>query len=288
MATLFAATYPGTNEGARALPPEGGTRARPGGFARVPSSTPRAVGNAGVLGRAPPAALPDAVRRRRQPSVVRQSPTGRHESGGGLRPRPGVRETDLREVFPAVRVPTLVLYRSPMANEALKVAARIASSRAMRVSGNDCFGIFLSLDAADEIGRFVAGEEALYVPDSVLATIMFRDIVGSTERAARLGDRAWNNQPLHSCIRDLKRSTRARASDRGDPSPRERPLARRGVDPHPRRTRQRTLPARHPRRPRCGSSARAAARSKSPRFGRSRSAARRQPGQRRPLVRPRP
>ena len=41
-------------------------------------------------------------------------------------------ETDLREVFPAVRVPTLVLYSSPMANEALKVAARISSSRARR------------------------------------------------------------------------------------------------------------------------------------------------------------
>jgi class 3 adenylate cyclase len=102
-------------------------------------------------------------------------------------------ETDLREVFPAVRVPTLVLYRSPMANEALKVAARISSSRAMRVSGDDFFGIFLSLDAADEIERFVAGEEALYVPDSVLATIMFTDIVGSTERAAELGDRAWRD-----------------------------------------------------------------------------------------------
>ncbi len=102
-------------------------------------------------------------------------------------------ETDLREVFPAVRVPTLVLYRSPRANEALKVAARISSSRAMRVSGDDYFGIFLSLDVADEIERFVAGEEALYVPDSVLATIMFTDIVGSTERAAELGDRAWRD-----------------------------------------------------------------------------------------------
>ena len=102
-------------------------------------------------------------------------------------------ETDLREVFPAVRVPTLVLYRSPMANEALKVAARISSSRAMRVSGDDDFGIFLSPDVADEIERFVAGEEALHIPDSVLATIMFTDIVGSTERAAELGDRAWRD-----------------------------------------------------------------------------------------------
>lgn len=104
-----------------------------------------------------------------------------------------LRETDLREVFPAVRVPTLVLYRSPMANEALNVAAQISSSRAMRVSGDDSFGIFLSLDAVDEIERFVAGEEALYVPESVLTTIMFTDIVDSTERAAELGDRVWRD-----------------------------------------------------------------------------------------------
>jgi class 3 adenylate cyclase len=103
-------------------------------------------------------------------------------------------ETDLREVFPAVRVPTLVLFRPPMANEARNVAAQIPSSRAMRVSGNDHFGIFLSHDAVDEIERFVAGEEVLDVPDSILATIMFTDIVGSTQLAADLGDRVWRDR----------------------------------------------------------------------------------------------
>jgi class 3 adenylate cyclase len=63
----------------------------------------------------------------------------------------------------------------------------------MRVSGNDRFGIFLSLDIADEIERFVAGEEAPSVPESVLATVMFTDIVGSTDHAARIGDRAWRD-----------------------------------------------------------------------------------------------
>ena len=100
-------------------------------------------------------------------------------------------ETDLRDVFPAVRVPTLVLYRSPMESEALNVAARISSSQTMRVSGDDYLEVFLSLDVVDEIERFIEGEKALSVPDSVLATIMFTDIVDSTERAAGLGDRAW-------------------------------------------------------------------------------------------------
>ena len=106
-------------------------------------------------------------------------------------------ETDLGEVLPAVRVPTLVLYRrgAPFDAErdALEVAARISRARAMRVSGSDYFGIFLSLDIGEEIERFAAGEEAPLVPESVLSTVMFTDLVGSTERAARLGDRAWRD-----------------------------------------------------------------------------------------------
>jgi class 3 adenylate cyclase/pimeloyl-ACP methyl ester carboxylesterase len=102
-------------------------------------------------------------------------------------------ETDLRDVLPAVRVPTLLLYRSLYEAETMDVASRIPNARMMRVSGNDRFGIFLSLDIADEIERFVAGEEAPSVPESVLATVMFTDIVGSTDHAARIGDRAWRD-----------------------------------------------------------------------------------------------
>jgi class 3 adenylate cyclase len=105
-------------------------------------------------------------------------------------------ETDLRDVLPAVQAPTLILYRRGSIGEegrALDVAARIPGARAMRVSGDDNFGIFLSLDIADEIERFVAGEEAPSIPDSVLATVMFTDLVDSTKHAAHLGDRAWRD-----------------------------------------------------------------------------------------------
>jgi class 3 adenylate cyclase/pimeloyl-ACP methyl ester carboxylesterase len=105
-------------------------------------------------------------------------------------------ETDLRDVLPAVRVPTLVLYRQAphdTENEALNVASRIPNARAMRVSGHDYFGIFLSLDIADEIERFVAGEKAPPIPTSVLTTVMFTDLVGSTRQASTLGDRAWRD-----------------------------------------------------------------------------------------------
>lgn len=105
-------------------------------------------------------------------------------------------ETDLRQVLPAVRAPTLVLYRRGLFGEeeaALDVSARIPTARAMRVSGNDHFGIFLSPDIADEIERFVAGEEAPDVPESVLTTVMFTDLVSSTERLSALGDREWRD-----------------------------------------------------------------------------------------------
>jgi class 3 adenylate cyclase len=102
-------------------------------------------------------------------------------------------ETDLRDVLPAVRVPTLVLYRELHERPALDVASRIPDTRAIRVSGVDYFDIYLSPEVVDEIERFVAGEEPPHIIDSVLATVMFTDIVGSTERAAAIGDRAWRD-----------------------------------------------------------------------------------------------
>jgi class 3 adenylate cyclase len=114
-------------------------------------------------------------------------------------------ETDLRPIMPAVRAPTLVLYRhdSPWAHESLEVAARIEGARAVRISGSDYWGIFLSPEIVDEIERFVAGEIERTVPDSVLATLLFTDIVGSTERAAELGDRSWREllERHHALVR---------------------------------------------------------------------------------------
>jgi class 3 adenylate cyclase/pimeloyl-ACP methyl ester carboxylesterase len=102
-------------------------------------------------------------------------------------------ETDLREVLPAVRVPTLVMYRAVGTAErhAREVTDLITSAQALRVSGLDFQQIFLSPEIPEEVARFVALGAAPEVPDSVLATVLFTDIVGSTERAAALGDRAW-------------------------------------------------------------------------------------------------
>jgi class 3 adenylate cyclase len=102
-------------------------------------------------------------------------------------------EIDLRDVLPAVRVPTLVLHRTADRVNALDVASRIASSRAVQVSGGDYLEIYLSPEIVDVISEFVAGEEPPDVPESVLATVMFTDIVASTERAASFGDRVWRD-----------------------------------------------------------------------------------------------
>lgn len=101
-------------------------------------------------------------------------------------------ETDLTDVLPAIRVPTLVLYRGDLVEpDALDFAGRVESAHAVRVAGDDYFGIYLSPEVVDEIETFVAGDRPPAVPDTVLTTVLFTDIVGSTERARALGDRAW-------------------------------------------------------------------------------------------------
>ena len=102
-------------------------------------------------------------------------------------------ETDLRDILPAVHVPTLLLHRSVEEDATMEVASLVPGARTIRVSGSDYFGIFLSPEIADEIERFVAGELAPEIPESVLATVMFTDIVGSTEHVAEIGDRAWRD-----------------------------------------------------------------------------------------------
>jgi class 3 adenylate cyclase len=103
-------------------------------------------------------------------------------------------ETDLTDVLSAVRVPTLVLHRGQVAEpEALEVAEAIPSAEAVRIRGEDYFPTFLSPEIADEIEAFVEHGRAPVVPDTVLATVLFTDIVRSSERARELGDRAWRD-----------------------------------------------------------------------------------------------
>jgi class 3 adenylate cyclase len=88
-------------------------------------------------------------------------------------------------------------------DHARDVARQIRGARLMRVSGRDRFPICLSPEIPDEVERFVAGEALPEVPESVLATVLFTDIVGSSARAAELGDRAWREllERHHALVR---------------------------------------------------------------------------------------
>ncbi len=109
-------------------------------------------------------------------------------------------ETDLREMLPTIRVPTLVLYRRELREQMLDLQRRIKDAQALEIRGEG-FRIFESVTR--EVEAFLSRRAAAPVPDTVLATVMFTDIVGSTERAAALGDRAWRDllQEHHAIVR---------------------------------------------------------------------------------------
>jgi class 3 adenylate cyclase len=105
---------------------------------------------------------------------------------------------DVRAVLPAIRVPTLIMHRRgdrliDVAN-ARYLAEHIPGARYVELPGEDHMYFAGDVDALlDEIEEFVTGARGIRDPDRVLATVMFTDIVSSTERAARLGDRRWHD-----------------------------------------------------------------------------------------------
>jgi class 3 adenylate cyclase/pimeloyl-ACP methyl ester carboxylesterase len=105
-------------------------------------------------------------------------------------------ETDVRHVLPTIRVPTLVLHREhePLISleSAQWIAARIPGAKLVEVPGEDTAPYVGPWEPiVDEIEEFLTGARHREEPDRVLATVVFTDIVGSTERAAELGDRRW-------------------------------------------------------------------------------------------------
>jgi pimeloyl-ACP methyl ester carboxylesterase len=123
------------------------------------------------------------------------------------------KEIDVRHVLPAVRVPTLILRGSEdtivPAEVAHYMASRIPTARVVEVPGLGHLSVAKGVTViTDEVERFVtemweAGAWEEVEPDRVLATVLFTDIVGSTARAAELGDRAWREllERHHAVIR---------------------------------------------------------------------------------------
>jgi class 3 adenylate cyclase/pimeloyl-ACP methyl ester carboxylesterase len=105
-------------------------------------------------------------------------------------------ETDVREILPQVRVPTLVLSRPNTGfyepGHATYVAERIPGARLVELPGTDIFVAGGEVDPLiSELEEFFTGARRERPPDRVLATVLFTDIVGSTQRAAELGDSRW-------------------------------------------------------------------------------------------------
>ena len=103
---------------------------------------------------------------------------------------------DLRAVLPALRVPTLVLHRSddPLVRveHGRYLAEHIPDARFVSLEGSDHqFFVGDTERMLDEIELFLTGAAASAEPDRMLASVLFTDIVGSTDTAAALGDRRW-------------------------------------------------------------------------------------------------
>src|SRR4029078_7161487 len=82
----------------------------------------------------------------------------------------------------------------PLASvESAAAAAAIPGASKVCVSGRDYSGVFLSPDIVDEIELLVAGEPTPLVPESVLTTLLFTDIVDSSRTATAMGDREWRD-----------------------------------------------------------------------------------------------
>jgi class 3 adenylate cyclase/pimeloyl-ACP methyl ester carboxylesterase len=107
------------------------------------------------------------------------------------------RTINLVDVLPLISAPTLVLQRegSVTPNESVRdLAARIPGARYVEVPGDAVYPFLGDVDSIiDEIEGFLTGTRAPAPVTRTLATVLFTDMVGSTERASALGDQQWHD-----------------------------------------------------------------------------------------------
>ena len=130
-----------------------------------------------------------------------------------------MRDADIRAVLPSVQVPTLVLHAADddAAGQGRYTASMIPGAERVEIPTREWLPFWAGADpVVEQIRRFgqrIRHEEA--VLDRVLATVMFTDIVGSTSKAAKLGDRAWKDvvERHHAVIRAMLRRYRGSEVD---------------------------------------------------------------------------
>lgn len=129
-------------------------------------------------------------------------------------------QIDTTAILPSIHVPTLCIYRTGDADVSIEegrwIASRIPEAQFIELPGADHF-----LTAGDvepmisEIRRFLTGGTQMPVPRRAVTTILFTDIVGSTETASRLGDSAWTRllEEHHAIVRTELTRHRGREID---------------------------------------------------------------------------
>jgi class 3 adenylate cyclase len=113
-------------------------------------------------------------------------------------------QIDITGILPSVKVPTLVIHRTGDVTVDVEgsrlLAKRIPGATYVELPG-DCHIPFVGSNSdqiLDEMQHFLTGEKSAPIIDRVLATVVFTDMVGSTETAEALGDQAWGDlQDLH-------------------------------------------------------------------------------------------
>jgi pimeloyl-ACP methyl ester carboxylesterase len=163
-------------------------------FEEILVGTETTWGTDAVAGWVNPSAAQDEAYRRWFGHMQRlaASPSSAREMMAGLR------DLDIRDVLPSIRVPTLILHRADetwvRVDHSRYLAEHIPGAKYVELPGGDHWP-WMGDSAAviDEIEEFVTGTRPVREPDRVLATVLFTDIVDSTRRAADLGDRRWRD-----------------------------------------------------------------------------------------------
>jgi class 3 adenylate cyclase len=150
-------------------------------------------GTEGFVSIAAPSRSQDEGFRQRYGRYLRAAARPREAAAAQLR---NVLSADVRHVLPLIHCPTLVLSRTgyPLVtrDHARYLAEHIPDARLVELPGTD--GTLVTEHASeilDRIEEFLSGVPGGAVPDRVLATVLFTDIVGSTDRATSMGDRRW-------------------------------------------------------------------------------------------------
>jgi class 3 adenylate cyclase len=131
--------------------------------------------------------------------------------------------TDVYDALPLVQAPTLVVHRTddPMlpVQVGRELAAEIPGARFVELAGSTTLPWIDAGPLLDELEQFFTGTRPAPVADRVLATILFTDLVGSTETARELGDAAWSRlvEQHHAAVRrELERFAGEEIDTAGD------------------------------------------------------------------------